>query len=69
MARTGRRTKMSVNRMAPSAIRRMGRQLWMNVDVVVHDDAHLVSELESPGGHDLLAGSQAAASGKRAARR
>src|SRR5262249_11837200 len=53
-ASTGRRTKRSVNRTCTSSVRRIGRKLGSYLDVVVHDDARPISELESPSSDDLV---------------
>src|SRR5579859_6727113 len=56
IARTGRRTKMSVNFTAPSAVLGVRRELRLGLNRVV--DAHrlTVVELEGSGGDDFLAG-------------
>src|SRR5215472_9726235 len=56
MARTGRLMKRSVNFMAaPSVVRGVRSELWVQLHVVVHRDAHAVASLERTGGPALLA--------------
>src|SRR5262249_21901287 len=59
IARTGRRTKMSVNFMTALPVFRVRGELGVGLDVVVDDDAGAVAELEGPGAHDVLAGGDA----------
>src|SRR5271167_503268 len=55
MARTGRRTKTSVNfTRRASAIFGMGRELGLRLHRVVHRDGSAVAQLERAGGHHLL---------------
>src|SRR5262249_44852843 len=67
IARTGRRTKMSVSFIRPSAILGLRSELGVERDVVVHDDARAVTELEGPCDDDLVALLDAALDGDEVA--
>src|ERR1700722_10711985 len=54
MARTGRRTKMSVNFMGRLPVLRVRRELRVDLHLVVHDDALPVSQLQRAGADDIL---------------
>src|SRR5262252_6104499 len=55
LARTGRRTKISVNFTASSVILGVGCELGLGPDVVVDDDARAVAQLAGAGRDDFLA--------------
>src|SRR5580700_7875099 len=70
IARTGRRTKTSVNFMGAyaslvvaSAIVGAGCELGVDLHVVVHRHLGPVTQLEGAGAHDLLAGGDAVGDG------
>src|SRR5687768_1803912 len=56
IARTGRLTKMSVNFTGTSTVFGLGGELRFDLDVVVHDDANPVAELEGTCRYHLLPG-------------
>src|SRR5438046_2709750 len=56
IARTGRRTKMSVNFTATSAVFGARGKLWLDLEVVVDDDPGHVAKLEGARGDDFLLG-------------
>src|SRR5450432_2341035 len=59
IARTGRRTKMSVNFMIALPIVRVRRELRVDLDLVVHGDGRPVSKLEGARADDVLPGRDA----------
>src|SRR5689334_7832527 len=69
IARTGRRTKMSVNFTGASAVLGARGELRLDLDVVVHHDAGIVAELEGSGRHHLLTGFHAVGHGHEIAAR
>src|ERR1019366_3658074 len=59
IARTGRRTKMSVSFMIALPIVRVRRELRVDLDLVVHGDGRPVSKLEGARADDVLPGRDA----------